>query len=97
MATTLPGAAVPGAWRSNIINTVRRPTVGNPGEGRLIDKPECGRDAQTELNQGAVEHCPTEVLLLAYASTANSGRHRRAQASIGIHKEHNVRLASKPV
>ena len=80
---TLPGATVPGAWYSNIINAVRRPTVGNPGEGRLTNRPECGREAQTELHQGAVEHCAAKIFLLAHASAANSGRHR-AQTSIGI-------------
>ena len=95
MATTHPGDTIPGAWHSNIINTVKRPTVANPGEGRVTKRPKCGRDAPTELHQGLVEDCTAKVLPLAQACTANSGRHSRAQTSIGINKEHYLRPAGQ--
>ena len=92
MTTTLPGAAVPGAGHSNIVDAVSRPTFRNPGKGRRVNGPERGRSTQAKLNQGTMEQRTTMVLLLAQAAASNRLRDRRTKADISIHKHHNIRL-----
>jgi len=96
MAVTLPGINVPGARYSNIINTVGSTPIGDPCEGSSIIRTKGGRNTQTELNKGPVKEGAIGVFALAEPTTAHRVRHSGAQASVGVHKQHDIWLTRQP-